>query len=247
MTTYTIRPATPETLTDLYALHPDPAEVAQRLRVLRQNVEAGKVSLDRILFLRSRRGVDGTVLLPTPLHVPVFPRLRPDVPADAVTAFAQAIRERVEPERLLVLQDDLAPLNAAALEAAGWALDSQQVLYETDLRARSYRPDPRAVEGGVDWLSRPEVRALLDVEGHTDYELDEDATLVALSEDGRLAAFGTVGPSGRTGYASVHLFGVLPNMRGRGLGSVWLKNQSQRRMQARWTPAKNWCPRFSYR
>ena len=30
-----------------------------------------------------------------------------------------------------------------------------------------------------------------------------------------------------------------------GLGSVWLKFQSQRMMQATCTAAKNWCPRFS--
>ena len=29
------------------------------------------------------------------------------------------------------------------------------------------------------------------------------------------------------------------------LGSVWLKFQSQRMMQATCTAAKNWCPRFS--
>lgn len=219
MTPCTVQPATPETLADLYALHADPADVAKRLPMLRENIAAGKVSLDRILFLRSDRGVEGTVLLPGPLRVPAFPRFRPDVPADAMTAFARAIREKAEPQRLLVLQDDLAPLNAAAVEAAGWVLDSRHVMYETDLQARAYRGDPRAVEGGPDWLSRPEVRALLEGDGHTDYELAEEARLVALEEGGQLAAFGTVGPSGRPGYASIHLIGVLPGARGRGLGT----------------------------
>ncbi|EYB68696.1 hypothetical protein DEIPH_ctg017orf0027 [Deinococcus phoenicis] len=219
MTPYTVQPATPETLADLYALYSDPADVAKRLPTLRENIAAGRVSLDRILFLRSARGVEGTVLLPGPVRVPAFPRFRPDVPADAMTAFAKAIREKVEPKRLLVLQDDLAPLNALALEAAGWVLDDQQVMYETDLRARSYRLDPGAVEGSADWLSRPEVRALLDAEGHIDYELAEDATMVALEDEGRLAAFGTVSPSGRTGCANIHLIGVLPQLRGKGLGT----------------------------
>lgn len=71
----------------------------------------------------------------------------------------------------------------------------------------------------LEWLRVPELRRHV---------------LVGLNKGEALRAKGVQVPEGLLSY-------VLP------LGSVWLKVQSQRRMQATWTPAKNWCPRFSYR
>ena len=45
-------------------------------------------------------------------------------------------------------------------------------------------------------------------------------------------------------FLLLFLVGVVPEVMKR-LGSVWLKFQSQRMMQATCTAAKNWCPRFS--
>ncbi|BDP42357.1 hypothetical protein DAETH_23260 [Deinococcus aetherius] len=93
------------------------------------------------------------------------------------------------------------------------------MIYETDLRTRPDLRDPQAVEGNPDWLSRPEVRALLDADGHTDYELGEEERLFGLDDGEGLAAFGKVGPSGRPDWANIHLIGVLSRARGRGLGT----------------------------
>lgn len=219
MNTYTVETPTLDTLPDFFALHPDPVDVAKRLPTLRENVVAGRVLLENLLLLRSQRGIEGTALIPQAVQVPVFPRSRPDAPADAMTALAHAVRDRTGPEHRLVLQDDQGPLNAAAIEAAGWVLDDHQALYRTDLHARPYRRDPQAVRGDAGWLKRPELQALLQAGGETDYDLDDDEELVGLPSGGRLAAFGKLGSSGRPGYANIHLIGVLPGARGRGLGT----------------------------
>lgn len=217
MNTYTIEAATLDTLADLYALHPDPADATTRLPILRGRIESGQASLDDMLILRSGRGVEGTVLISGPLQVPVFPRYRADTPDDAVTALAQAIRARVQPERVLMLQDDQAPLNAAPIEAAGWMLDDCHVMYETDLQVCSYARDPEAREVDAD---DPEIRVLLHILGRADLQLRDGWTLCAFPDDcGQPVALGAVGPSGRTDWASVDMIGVLPETRGQGLGT----------------------------
>lgn len=217
MNTYTIATATPDTLPDFFALHPDPADLTTRLPVLRGRIESGQVHVDDMLILRSERGVEGTVLIPGPVQVPVFPRLRAETPDAAVTAFAQAIRARVQPERMLVLQDDQAPLNPAPIEAAGWVLDDRHVMYETDLQARRYTRDPQAREVNAD---HPEIRILLDSLGRADFQLRDGWTLCAFPDtSGQSVALGAVGPSGRTDWASLDMIGVLPGARGQGLGT----------------------------
>lgn len=217
MNTYQIEHPTLDTLADFFALHPDPADVARRLPTLRENIRAGRVLLENVLLLRSERGVEGTVLIPGPVQVPAFPRFRPDTPAEGITAFARAIREKVGPERLLVLQDDQAPPNAAPVEAAGWVLDDRHVMYETDLHARSYARDPEAQE--VD-AADPGIESLLDRLGRADFQLRDGWTLLALPDvSGQPAALGAAGPSGRPDWASVDMLGVLPHARGQGLGT----------------------------
>jgi GNAT superfamily N-acetyltransferase len=217
LNTYTIETATPDTLTDLYALHPDPADAAKHLPILLGRIESGQASLNDLLILRSGRGVEGTVLIFGPVQVPAFPRFRPDAPAEGVTAFARAIREKVGPERLLVLQDDQAPLNAAPIEAAGWVLHDRHVMYETDLQARSYARDPQAQEVDAD---DPEIRVLLDSLGRAGFQLRDGWTLLALPDtSGQSVALGAAGPSGRPDWASVDMIGVLPAARGQGLGT----------------------------
>lgn len=221
MNTYILEHPELGTLADFYALHPDPADVARRLPMLRGNIEAGKVRLENILILRSGRGVEGTVLIPVAPQGPVFPRFRPDVSADAVTVLARAIAEREEPERVLLLQDDQAPLNREAVEAAGWLYDSTEVMYETDLRARSYAPIPEAIEGGEELWQHPGVAALLMTLGRPDEEGREDWTLVALrreADEDTFVALGAYGPS-RPGYGGADMIGVHPTMRGKGLGT----------------------------
>lgn len=217
MNTYTVEPPTLDTLSDFFALHPDPADAAKRLPILRENLAAGRVRLENVLILHSERGVEGTVLISGPVQVPAFPRFRPDTPPEGITALAQALREKVGPERLLVLQDDQAPLNAEAVEAAGWVLDDHQALYQTDLHAHAYARDPQAREVEA---HDPEIAALLDSLGRADFQLREGWTFLALSdESAQPVALGAAGPSGRPDWASVDLIGVLPGARGRGLGT----------------------------
>lgn len=219
MTPYTTEPATPATLTDFFALVPDPAEAARRQAALRANLEAGRVRLGDLLILRSPRGVEGTVQVPRVEAVPLFPALRPDVRPEGVTLLMRTLWERAEPQRRLVLQESLAPLDAAPALAAGWVFDEEYLMYTTDLRARPFPRDPQAVIGDAAWLALPEVQALLAADGNTDYELGEGDRLVALQDAGELQAFGKVGPSGRPDWAGVHMIGVRPEARGRGLGA----------------------------
>lgn len=220
MNTYTIQTPTLDTLTDFFALHPDPLDVAQRLPILRDNLAAGRVRLENVLILRSERGIEGTALISATPQVPIFPRFRPDVAPVGMTTLARALHGRAEPERKLLLQDDLAPLDAAPVEAAGWVLDDEQVMYDTDLQARSYPLAPDAVEGGDELRQRPEVAVLLDTLGHADWEWAEGWTLVALPDTaGQPVALGAFGPSNRPGWANLNMIGVHPGARGQGHGT----------------------------
>lgn len=220
MNTYTIETPTLASLADFFALHPDPEDVAKRLPILRDNIAAGRVRLENVLILRSERGIEGTALVSAAPQVPIFPRFRPDVTPEAVRTLARALRERAEPQRVLLLQNDLAPLDAAPVEAAGWVLDDEQASYETDLQSRSYPLAPGASEGGDDLRQRPEVAALLDTLGHSDWEWAEGWTLVALpGADGQPVALGAFGPSTRPGWANLNMIGVHPGARGQGHGT----------------------------
>ncbi len=127
------------------------------------------------------------------------------------------IREQAELEQQLHLTEPIAPLVIAPFEAAGWVLDSQHVVYETDLHALSYPLDPHAQTVDPD---RPDIRGLLEQLGQPDLGLSPSWTLIALpGGDGSPVALGAVGPSGRPGSASINLIGVLPQGRGQGLGT----------------------------
>lgn len=221
MNTYTIETPTLDTLTDFFALHPDPLDVAQRLPILRDNLAAGRVRLENLLILRSERGIEGTALIPIAPQVPIFPRFRPDVAPEGMTTLARALHSRAEPERKLLLQDDLAPLKTEAVFAAGWVTDAPvHVMYETDLQARSYPLVPGALEGGDDLRQRPEIAALLNTLGHSDWAWSEGWTLLALpGADGQPVALGAFGPSTRPGWANLNMLGVHPGARGQGYGT----------------------------
>lgn len=226
LTTYTVETLTLDTLSDALTLHPDPADAASGLSILRENVVAGRIRLENVLVLRSQRGVEGTALVSNASQVPVLPRFRPDVSAEAMTILARAVRERVEPERVLLLQDDQTPLNREAVEAAGWHYDSTEVIYETDLMARSYPLSPFAREGQAPWLEHPDLQHFLQQLDPTIPQfsggLMEGWTLVALYEEANagapILALGAYGPS-KPGYGGVDMIGVHPAKRGRGLGT----------------------------
>lgn len=222
MSTFFVQNPTFDALEDLSALHFEQAEVAAYLTALRGRVVRGEIGLDQMLILRSERGLEGTVVIADDLRVPILPRFRLDTPAEGMTALSRAIREQVGTGRLLVLQDAFAPLNTAAIAAAGWVLQERHVMYETDLQGRSYRRDPHTVEGGAELLSRPDFRLLLKRIGWVGYDLPDGWTLVALAEAGELLALGATGSTFRPGYeptAVLDMLGVLPEARGRGLGT----------------------------
>ncbi|GGO28894.1 GNAT family N-acetyltransferase [Deinococcus humi] len=217
MNTFTVQPATAETLSDLVALVTDREDAARRLSILRERLAGGQLLLERTLILRSEWGVEGHVLINAIPRIPIIPHLRADVPEAGVVALAHVIREHAEPEQQLLLTDALAPLDAAPLEAAGWVLDSQHVIYETELRAQSYPLDLHAQTVDPD---RSGIRGLLEELGQPDLELSQGWTLIALpGGNGSPVALGAVGPGGRPGSASINLIGVLPQGRGQGMGT----------------------------
>ncbi len=220
MNSFTVRPVTAESLPDLVALITDPADAAKRLNVLRERLAGGQFKPERALILYSDRGVEGDAVINVLPQVPVFPNLRFDAPQEAITLLAHAIREQAGPEQQLVLQDDQAPLQPAPFEAAGWIQGSQFVVYETDLQARTYPLDPQAQTISV---NHPDIRRLLDLlkdQGRPELELSEDWTLIALpGTDGLPAALGAVGPDGRPDSGGINMIGVLPQVRGQGLGT----------------------------
>ena len=214
---FEVTPATPDTLADLYVLHPDREDAARRLEALRGRLATGHVRFDQLLILRGPRGVEGTLLLAGNPAVPLFPRLRPDAPAPAVTALLRSARAQVSPERSLILDSTLAPLGAEPARAAGWAHTATHVLYETDLRARTFAPDPDAGEASTD---SPAVRALLAELGRADWQPDGDEVLVALFGEGaEPLALSTVQASGRPDAVTLDLIGVQPGQRGQGHGT----------------------------
>ncbi|CAM3371638.1 N-acetyltransferase domain-containing protein [Deinococcus saxicola] len=217
MTTFSVQPATAETLPDLVALITDREDAARRLNFMRERLAGGQLKLEWTLILRSERGVEGHALINAVPQIPVFPHLRADAPEEAMTALAHAILEGAGPGQQLLLDDNLAPLQPAPFEVAGWVLDSRHVIYETDLRAHSYLLDSQAHSVDAD---RPDIRELLKRLGQPDLELSEDWTLIALpGADGLTSALGAVGPGGRPDIASINLIGVLPQASGQGLGT----------------------------
>ena len=93
MNTFTVQPATAETLPDLVALVTDQEDVARRLNILRERLAGGQLQLERALILRSEWGVEGHALINAIPRIPIIPHLRADVPEAGVAALAQVIRE----------------------------------------------------------------------------------------------------------------------------------------------------------
>lgn len=218
MSPFTIDCPTPETLADLFALSADSAGAERRLTALRERLEAGTFRLDQGLILRSARGIEGTALLSGPVPVPLIPIFRLDTAEEGLTLLARALRERTAQGRLLLVQNVDAPRVTRALEAAGWALDSEHVIYETDLRARAYGKDP-AVTEGAEALTRPGFQALLAQLGRENFELPEGWRLALLEDAGCVVAAGAAGPAQRPGEAGIDLIGVLPEARGQHFGT----------------------------
>ncbi|AWT36501.1 GNAT family N-acetyltransferase [Deinococcus arenae] len=213
MNTYTLEAAQPDTLDDVVALISDPAEAARRLTFTRTRIEAGALRPEQYLILRSPRGVEGVCLRPTNPRVPLFPQLREDVPAEALTVFLRELRAAAP---RLILFSTQAPLRREEAQAAGWALQEANVVYETaDLRARSYPADPHVQPVTV---NDPGVAAALTALGREDWTPGEDWTLYALTHAGEVAALGALGASGRPDTAGIDLIGVLPQRRGQGFG-----------------------------
>ena len=141
LNTFTVERATDATLPDAYALHPDRAEAERRLAQFRERVEAGQATPEGFVLLRSGRGVEAVVLIADNPHVPLIPRSRADTPHAGLTLLYTHLHDAA-PERTLLLDSTLNVLAAAPALAAGWILDDEQVMYETDLRACHLAPRP---------------------------------------------------------------------------------------------------------
>ncbi|WP_221089725.1 GNAT family N-acetyltransferase [Deinococcus aquaedulcis] len=221
MNEWTIQPARPDTLDQTVALLSGAEEAARRLQMTRDNVAAGRVKPEQFQLLSSARGVEGVCLIPLPPAVPLLPRLRADVPEAAAQAFLAHLRGCVAatPDRRLILDDTQGPLLAGLAQAAGWQLQEEAVIYETDLQVPRWVPDPQAQHLEAAAVASPEVRVLLRALDRPDFALRDGWTLVGLPEtDGTLAALGATGPGGRPGTAGLDLIGVYPAVRGQGLG-----------------------------
>lgn len=215
----TIERATAETLPDAYGLHPDRAEAQTRLEQFRQRVAQGQARPEQFVLLRSRRGVEGVALLPKHPHVPLVVHTREGASAGGLTPFYAELRAAA-PERTLLLDSTLAALDPGPALEAGWKPSApEQVLYETDLAARTWALTPGTLEGGAELLERPDLAALLAELGQGGWTGGPDWRVVALlGEAGLPVALGALGPSNRPGWASINLIGVQEGERGRGLG-----------------------------
>ena len=144
MNSFTVERATDGTLPDAYALHPDRADAEQRLAQFRERMAAGQTRPEQFVLLRSERGVEAVVLIAQNPQVPLIPRARADTPGMGLTQFFAFLHE-VAPERTLLLDSGLTELNTAPVLSAGWTLDDEQVMYETDLTARTWALIPDAL------------------------------------------------------------------------------------------------------
>ncbi|NTY01388.1 GNAT family N-acetyltransferase [Deinococcus sp. JMULE3] len=214
MNTYTLEAATHDTLADVVALIPDSAEAERRLTFTLSRVEAGALRPEQFLILRSPRGVEGVCLRPASPQIPLLPRLREDVPAEALTAFLRELRA-AGPR--LILVSTQAPLRREEAETAGWAFQEANVVYErADLRARSYPADPHVQPVTV---HDPGVAEAMTALGREAWTPGEDWTLYALTHAGEVVALAALGASGRPDTAGIDLIGVLPQRRGQGFGA----------------------------
>lgn len=227
MSTFTIQPATPETLSDLYVLNADTAGAARLMDTFRARLERAEAHLSSTLLLRTPRGVEGTVMFGPAPHPYVFPHLRSDTPAEAVTAFLLALRHALVgmPERQIVLDTSRADVPAGPVLEAGWLLDDHRAYYETELAPGKFPLDPHAREGGAGWLSRADIRELLTVLGRADLDLTNGylagwmlVALPASADDETVVALGAYGLA-KPGYGGVDMIGVQPEMRGLNLGT----------------------------
>lgn len=216
MNTFSLETLTADTLSDAYALHTDPAEVPKLLEGARTRMDAGQLRAEQFTVLRSGRGVEATLLVPANARVPLVPRYRADTSPDILTDFFRQLRQ-VAPGRTLLLDDSLVTLRPDEALAAGWMLDSTNVVYKTDLSTVTAGPDP-AVQPLADGHDQ-EVKALLDALDRADLDVDEEDMLLGLRDGaGQLVGLGLVAASNRPGWANLDLIGVQPELRGRGYG-----------------------------
>jgi GNAT superfamily N-acetyltransferase len=163
----------------------------------------------------------------------VFPTVRLDLETEGLQALVEQLT-RTAPGKRVILNEGMAPTIATPWEAAGWVLETHAVMAETDLTTRSWPLDRRVQERPMSELLAP---ALLELyaelarvgtigdTGETDPAVafeddlsDEDTRLFVLVEDGAVlgAALLTPAPPGRG--RGIHMVGVHPGLRGRGLG-----------------------------
>jgi|GEM_PF-2720723 len=229
MPTFSFDTVTPSTLRAYHDLN----ATRDTFQLLQDRLREGRLTYDQLFLLRSRRGPEAAVMIGGgPV---IMPRVRFDAPVEASRFLAAEVLSRTDRRRQrLVLDSLIAPLAVEAFEEAGWCVAHHSVLYRTDLTvhqgaldgAVQERPiadvrsgelaslfeDLVAADGAIgDTGSADPQEALqdeLDTEGCRLFVLVDELTVLA-------AATLRIGPRGE---AQVHMLGVRPASRGRGIG-----------------------------
>lgn len=200
-----------------------------------QRVESGQLSYRNLYVLKSGRGVEAAFALG---KAPVLVlRARHDLPGAGQQVLAAQLETLEEVGRkTLILDSRLCSLDAEVFLRRGWSLESDSVLYTTDLKAQHHAPDPAVIERPVTDLLSPELRRLYVHLLQADPTIGDTGTadpqaalgdavndggqrlFVVPDGAGEVIAAATLG-LGPRGEASIHMVGVTPERRGQGLGA----------------------------
>jgi len=223
---YTFDHATPQTL----AAYTDFVGTGETATAnLRARLADGRLKYQHLCQMHSGRGMEAAWTDgPGPVLVP---HLHPALEQVGLQVLAQHLAVTAAGKRV-ILDATFAPLADAPWLAAGWVLDSHAVIATTDLTAGRWPLDPRVEERPISELLAPDLlelyAGLLTVGKIGDTEetdpaaaLSDDLTdrekrLFVLLEDRRVLAAAVL-TQGERG-AGIHLLGVHPEQRSRGLG-----------------------------
>ena len=224
MTPHTFDHATPDTL-DAYIAFRE----IQNPEDFRARLADGRLTYEGLCQMYSGRGLEAVWTHgPSPF---IFPGVRLDLEPAGLEAFALHLAQTA-PDKRVILNEGMAPTDAAPWEAAGWVLDVHSVMAQTDLTARIWPLDPRVQERPMAGLLAPDLLELyaelvkagkIGDRDETDPAIafaddvqDEEKRLFTLMDGEQVAAAAVLIPDQRG--AGVHMLGVRPDRRGAGLG-----------------------------
>ncbi len=229
MADYDLTTIRPESLDDFLSFD-RPLPISEALA---RNLQNGKLTFDQMYLFRHRGKPEAAfTLTASPV---VVPHMDAGMAKVGRRAFATLVRELLEGTGKIVIVDSVsAPVGVDAFIEAGWTVTSHDKLYRTDLMRGSWDLDAVAEELGAGALLSPELRAFYNEILKTDTQIgdtgtdnpdesfgeavfDDTVRLFVIRREGRVLAAATLFSVAKD-EAGVHLLGVVPAQRNKGIG-----------------------------